>query len=294
MNPSTVALQFRSISKLVPIAAMALLLSFTSACDPKTEKLASNSGSSGDKMPQTSLQRTVASQSASSKLNQMVVNSISPAGRYIYIEGSLNGEQTWVATNQMDLKRGDTVSFSDGQLMTNFFSKTLNRTFDKIIFTDSVRVVKEAKSTQTIASGKQTSPDIPQSSSDYSAGPKPDNPHKNEKIPTQQELSNISVPKVEGGYTVEELYMKKKELNQQPVKVRGKVVKYMAGIMGKNWIHLQDGTGSQGTHDITITTLEQAQVGETIVGTGNLIMDKDFGQGYRYSLIIEDASIVKE
>ncbi|MEK6725656.1 MAG: hypothetical protein AABY54_03780 [Deltaproteobacteria bacterium] len=95
-------------------------------------------------------------------------------------------------------------------------------------------------------------------------------------------------------YKVEELYAKKEELNGKKVTVKGKVVKFSAGIMGKNWIHLQDGSGKQGTNDITITTDQNTSIGENITVTGNLVTNKDFGAGYKYEAIIEEATVKAE
>jgi hypothetical protein len=70
------------------------------------------------------------------------------------------------------------------------------------------------------------------------------------------------------------------------------VVKYNAAIMGKNWLHVQDGTGRQGAHDITVTTTDTAQVGDTVLVKGTVAADKDFGYGYRYEVLIDNATIL--
>ncbi len=100
--------------------------------------------------------------------------------------------------------------------------------------------------------------------------------------------------KTKKGYTVAELYSKMDELNGKEVTVRGKVVKYNGGIMGRNWIHVQDGTGGRGTNDLTVTSHQSAKVGDKVVATGILIKDKDFGSGYRYDVVLEKASITVE
>lgn len=92
-------------------------------------------------------------------------------------------------------------------------------------------------------------------------------------------------------YKVEDLFAKKEKLNGKKVTVKGKVVKFSPGIMGKNWIHLQDGSGKQGTNDITVTTDQNAAIGDKIVVTGNLVTNKDFGGGYKYEVIIEEATV---
>ncbi len=103
-----------------------------------------------------------------------------------------------------------------------------------------------------------------------------------------------SITKAKGGYTVEELFAKKGTLKGKKVAVRGKVAKISEGIMGRNWIHLQDGSGKQGTNDITVTTNQSARVGDVVLITGNLATDRDFGGGYKYAVIIEDAAVKVE
>lgn len=103
-----------------------------------------------------------------------------------------------------------------------------------------------------------------------------------------------AITKAKGGYTVEELFAKKDKLSGKKVTVRGKVAKFSPGIMGKNWIHLQDGSGKQGTNDMTVTTNQTAAVGDIVLITGNLVTNKDFGAGYKYEVIIEEATVKVE
>ena len=76
--------------------------------------------------------------------------------------------------------------------------------------------------------------------------------------------------------------------------LRGKVVKFNPEIMGKNWLHVQDGTGEKGMNDLTITSAARAKVGDTVLVKGKLVLDRDFGFGYKYALIIEDAEVTVE
>ena len=107
-------------------------------------------------------------------------------------------------------------------------------------------------------------------------------------------ISLEGIAKAEGGFTVEELFSKKSELGGKQIALRGRVVKYNSGIMGKNWLHLRDGTGAEGSNDLTVTTSEPAAVGDTVLIQGTVAIDKDFGAGYRYGLIVEDAKVTKE
>jgi len=110
-------------------------------------------------------------------------------------------------------------------------------------------------------------------------------------------IGNISVEKAtgSGARTIAEIWSGKDSLKDKNVVVRGKVVKSLSGIMGKNWIHLRDGSGSRekGNDDITVTTNGTAAVGDVVVVNGTLRADKDFGAGYVYSVIIEEAKLQK-
>ena len=107
----------------------------------------------------------------------------------------------------------------------------------------------------------------------------------------------VKVDKATGpdAYTVGELYAKGAVLDKKKVAVRGKVVKVSIGIMDRNWIHLRDGSGDQanGTHDVVATSQDSPAVGDVVTALGTLSKDKDFGSGYRYAVILEDASIRK-
>ena len=94
--------------------------------------------------------------------------------------------------------------------------------------------------------------------------------------------------------TVADIYAGKDTLGDTVVNVRGKVVKYNAQIMGKNWVHVQDGSGSSGTNDLMVTTQDAAKVGDVVLVSGKITRNKDFGSGYKYDLIIEDAKVLVE
>ena len=93
--------------------------------------------------------------------------------------------------------------------------------------------------------------------------------------------------------TVAALYQEKAALAGKLVRVQGKVVKANNGIMGRNFVHVQDGTGGNGTNDLTVTTNQTAKVGDKVTVTGRVVVNKDFGSGYAYPLLVEEASITK-
>jgi hypothetical protein len=107
------------------------------------------------------------------------------------------------------------------------------------------------------------------------------------------EIDLAGVAKPEGGKTVAEVFAEKDALAGQKVVVRGKVVKTNAGIMGKDWVHVRDGSGTEGTNDLTVTTTMNPlpQIGDTVLVTGTAVANKDFGMGYQYPVLVEDAEV---
>jgi hypothetical protein len=197
------------------------------------------------------------------------------ASGYTYIQVDTGSETFWAAAPQFAVKAGDDVVVPEGMPMENFPSKTLNRTFDMVYFVPSVLV-----------GGGETLPGV------LPAEHPQINGSKTVVDAAGVDLSGITV--AEGGQTVADIFAKKADLAGKTVKVRGKVVKFSSGIMGKNWIHLQDGTGAAGTNDLTVTTSVTAKMGDTVTASGLLVIDKDFGYGYAYDVIIEDAAVTVE
>ena len=196
---------------------------------------------------------------------------------YIYLEKA-NGTKIWVAVMQMPVTVGSQMSFRPGMEMRGFESKGLKRTFDTIVFSDGPLTAPFVDA---------NAPD-PKKEKGASPGSKGASSGKEKKI---------SVPKATGAnaITVAEAYSKSAKLNNKKITVSGKVVKVSIGIMQRNWIHIQDGTGSQpkGTHNLVCTSSDMADVGDVVTVTGTLAKDRDFGGGYRYDAIIEKATFKK-
>jgi len=197
------------------------------------------------------------------------------AGGYTYVCIDKSGNKIWVAIPQTKVVKNTVMFFKPGYAMENFNSKSLNRTFDSIVFSPGVMSLPGAPA--------------------ESSGKKEGAMHGNKTAATPAEHINVEKAKGENAYTVAELYEKAASLKDKDVVVKGRVVKYSTGIMGKNWIHLQDGTGTpeKGNHDIIVTTADEAAVGDIVTATGTLRKDKDFGAGYSYEVIIEDGKIAK-
>ncbi len=221
-----------------------------------------------------------AAQPEAETLSGKVLQTMDSGGyTYVYIQKK-NGEKVWVASVATPVTVGSEMGFKGGMEMRDFESKSLKRKFDKIIFADAALSDAPAKNAATPSSkGK----DITATGGSKAAASVKD--------------AKISVPKAAGanGYTVQEIFANSAKLNKKKVVVRGKVVKVSTGIMGKNWIHIQDGTGAQAkkTHNLVCTSKETADVDDVVTVSGILAKDKDFGGGYKYTAIIEDASFKK-
>jgi hypothetical protein len=207
-----------------------------------------------------------------------IVETMDSAG-YTYALIDTGSTKVWVATSRVPVALGEEVTFDGSMPMAGYHSPSLDRTFDLIYFTDSIKP------------GAATSPD----------------PHAPEMggMGAMEEMGSVGAPAAaetsverlgaaDGGVTVEEVFTKREDLVGTTVVIRGKVVKFSPLIMGKNWLHIQDGTGAVGTNDLTVTTDATVEVGATVLVRGVLIADKDFGFGYQYDLIIEDAEITVE
>ncbi|MCG2823654.1 MAG: DNA-binding protein [Desulfurivibrionaceae bacterium] len=196
------------------------------------------------------------------KVSGKVVETMNSGG-YTYALVDKGGVKTWVALPQSAISVGSEITCQPGMEMDNFKSTSLNRSFDSIVFSAGLA---SAEATVTTKPATVAAP-----------------------------VAAITVSKAGGAnaQTIGEIFEKKDSLENKPVALQAKVVKVNRGILGKNWLHLQDGTGNQaaGTNDLVVTTDSLPEVGEVVTITGNLSRDRDFGAGYRYGVIIENAEV---
>jgi hypothetical protein len=193
------------------------------------------------------------------------------AGTYTYLRLKTTDGEIWAAVLSTPVKKGAQVTVESPMLMTNFESKTLKRKFDKIIF-------------GTLAGTAAPS---------QGAGSTP--PHAGAAKPVAAPVGKVTKATGPDARTVGEVASQRAQLKGKTVTVRGQVVKFMANVMGKNWVHLQDGSGSaaDGTNDLLVTTKQMAKVGDVLVARGVVRADADFGYGYTYKVMLEDATLQK-
>jgi len=189
---------------------------------------------------------------------------------YTYLRLKTDTGITWAAVSRAPVSKGAAVKLENVMVMHDFESKTLRKTFPEILF-----------GTLAGAGAAQAA------SSSLPAGHPP--------MTAAKAGMDAPVAKAVGANarTVAEIVKQSAKLKDKPVLVRGKVVKYNAGIMGKNWVHLRDGSGSEadGSNDILVTTTQTAKVSDVVSVQGVVRTNKDFGAGYVYAVLIEDAKL---
>lgn len=205
------------------------------------------------------------------------------AGEYVYLRIKTDKGDVWAAVPRTPIENGTEVTMSNPMPMTNFESSALKRTFALVYFGTL------APAGGAAAPGAAPSPGAaPATGAD---------PHAGIGANTTSAAVTGPIAKASGAdaQTVAEAWSGKDRLAGKTVTIHGVVVKYNGGVMGKNWIHLQDGSGDAkaGTNDIAVTTLDTAAKGDTITVTGTVGTNRDFGAGYTYPVIIENAKIVR-
>jgi hypothetical protein len=211
-------------------------------------------------------------------IHTAVVQEVLQAGQYTYLKVKEGEDELWIAVNAVQAEVGKTYYYKDGMEMKNFHSKELNRDFPIVYFINEISSDAEMKtSSQAVAEHGQMGGMNNQSG--MTSG-KP-----------VVEKQDVKVTPAAGGITIGDLYAKKDKYSGKSVKITGKVVKFNPEIMNKNWIHIQDGTDNKGDFDLTVTTTATVKVGDVITVEGKVSLDKDFGAGYLYKVIVEDASV---
>jgi len=192
---------------------------------------------------------------------------------YTYLLLKTKDGETWAAVAKTPVKKGADVTIENASVMNNFESKALKKTFDKIVF-------------GTLGGAGAST-----------AGAGSDMAAMHSGIGKAVEVGDVKVAKASGpdARTVAEIITRRTELKDKAVLVRGKVVKFTPEVLGKNWIHLRDGSGSasDNTHDVLVTTKDQAKIGDVVVAKGVVHTDRDLGSGYSYKVLVEEATLQK-
>ncbi len=196
------------------------------------------------------------------------------AGAYTYVLVEADGQEIWAAATHFEVEVGDEVVVPLEMAMEDFHSDTLDRDFPLIYFVSMIA-----------RNGEDLGPTMPPGHPPVAG------------IPASHGVDHPApLEPAAGGVTIEQIWTDTQAISGSTVTVRGRVVKFNGGILGTNWMHIQDGTGdpSAGTHDLTVTSPGTASVGDVITVTGPVMSDQDFGAGYSYPVMIKDATVVVE
>ena len=188
------------------------------------------------------------------------------SGGYTYVQIDTGDEKVWAAGPVTEIKVGDKVTISRNMPMAGYHSNSLDRDFDVLYFVGGF-TGEGVGSPHNLAQAHTSAGD------QSDAAPVP------------------NIRKAAGGKSIAEIIEQHEQLAEQRVKVRGKVVKYNPHIMGKDWIHIRD---SSTDDDLTITANADVAPGNVILAHGKIVLDKDFGYGYVYEIMMEDAEVVVE
>ncbi len=198
------------------------------------------------------------------------VTEVIQTSKYTYLEVDEKGEKKWVAVTREEINPGEVFYYDKALEMNAFHSKELDKTFDVIFFINKISKTPLGKSPII---GKMPTPT-----------------HMG-RVKSEQK-SNVSVDKSEGELTIEQIFKNKENYSQKEIEIRGIVVKVNKNVMGKNWIHIQDGSNFNGSFDLTITSQDLPELNQEATFKGTLKLNKNFGSGYFYDVIIEEAVIV--
>jgi hypothetical protein len=211
------------------------------------------------------------------------------AASYTYVRVKTPEGDIWAASGQFKVAVGDTVVVPIETPMQDFSSPSLKRTFKVIYFAS--RILKEGESAPAAM------PAMPALAPAHGGGAAPAGAMGGmmggmmgapKAAPVVQKMAPP-----DGGVSVADVWAKRTTLAGKTVIVRGTVVKFNSAILGRNWIHIQDGSGKadDGTHDLTLTSDAVVKVGDVVTMTGVVAVDKDFTAGYAYPVMVENAKL---
>lgn len=203
--------------------------------------------------------------SQTTKTHKVVVKEVLQTSKYTYLNVSEDEEEKWIAAPKTEAVVGETYYYRGGLKKTNFKSVEHNRVFETVY----------------LVSGISKNP----SGVGMPAG------HVHTNMSPQADMGKLSDPPP-GGITIADLFENRTKYDGQKVRIRGRCVKVNNMIMDRNWVHLQDDSLDE-DKDLTITTTENIPLGAVVAVEGIITLNKDFGAGYKYEIIMEEAQLLK-
>ena len=219
-----------------------------------------------DKNNSLSKSRPISQSSSNGNVHHVKVLEVLPTEKYVYLRVSEEEEEYWVATGKQTVDVGAKYFFRDGLLKTNFESKEYNRVFDKVYLVSKLVPENHAQQSTSTGTALQTS---------------------SAPIATVKK-----VEPVKGSISIKEVIESAASLEGKEIQLTGECTKLNANIMGRNWIHLKD--GSKDDYDFVVTSDQAIPEGHVVTLKGTVGLNRDFGSGYKYALLVENATVVRE
>jgi hypothetical protein len=226
--------------------------------------------------------------SSNPNLHKVLVEDVLQTTNYTYLHVKENNAENWLAVPAMQAKSGETYYYQGGMTMNNFESKELKRSFETVIFLEKVSAdptLLDKPAAPAMATTAENS------ATPATANPTPADTAGYTRPAPVIEKKEVKVQPAKGGITIADLFAKKESFAGKTVKITGQVTKYTPGVMGKNWIHIQDGTESNKKFDLAVTSSEETKIGDKVTLEGKISLNKDLGYGYFFDVLMEDATI---
>ena len=195
------------------------------------------------------------------------VKAVEQVSNYTYLMVKGKGPAYWVAVTSTDIAVGESITYQGGNVMENFYSKELDRTFEKVLFLDGL------EGDPSLAMGTM-------------AGTSQGSDVKTDRL-------EANIEREAGVVSIAELFADPSAYEGKTIQVKGEVAKFNSNIMERNWVHLQDGTEFEGKYDLTVTSQEDFQVGQVVTIEGIVALNRDFGYGYKYDILLEKATAAR-
>ncbi len=238
------------------------------ACDSKPKVIEAEPGSTATSDPNSipAFKDVPGMQeNTTSAEHKVVVEEVLNTNKYTYLHVAENEDKRWIAIPKTDVEVGDTYFYKGGLMKRNFYSQEFDRTFETVYLVSNIW-----KQAAEGGSGSALDEALAKS-------------QRKESV----DLTVGNIQLAEGAISISELLANKEKYNGKLVKITGKVVKVNPMIMQRNWLHIKD--SSSGEQDLTVTTTEKIPLGAVLSLEGTIAVDKDFGAGYRYDIIMEGA-----
>ncbi len=201
-----------------------------------------------------------------------VVETIEAAG-YVYLR--LEEQDKWIATPIFAVSVGDQIQYTDGMEMRDFYSKALDRTFESVFFIQNASLVNEDTGASHAAAIEKGHAGIDM--------PMPG--------PTSVQLPAVGlITPLPEGKTIADIFAESTQLDGQVVSLNARVIKVSKNIMGKNWITLQDGTGTEQNNQLKATSKQAPSKGDILIVRGIVRANVDIGSGYKYKVLLEEVT----